>query len=115
MQPAEFLYQTPPIPSLPQAEVNPSLASASLDKYRHALRRQLSGRTPLLQKVLGVVEGQIKTLENELDCLEGADYCSELVLDQYLFSPSLTADFSKRYICTCRWPLRRGGKLFRRL
>ncbi|EMD41913.1 hypothetical protein CERSUDRAFT_90499 [Gelatoporia subvermispora B] len=82
MQPAEYLYQTPPIPSLPQAEVNPSLASASLDQYRQALRQQLSGRTPLLQTVLDTAEGHIKKLEDELRCLQGGgDRTKDIVVD----------------------------------
>ncbi|OCH94676.1 hypothetical protein OBBRIDRAFT_74206 [Obba rivulosa] len=72
-QTAEYLYQTPPIPSLPQAEVDPSLASASLDQYRYALRRQLSGRTSLLQAVLDAAEGHVRALERELNCLRGDD------------------------------------------
>lgn len=60
-----YLFQAPTVPSLYESTGSSGMA-ASFRKYETALRRQVSGRTPLLNDVLESVETRAATIHKDL-------------------------------------------------
>ncbi|KAF8078884.1 Vps51/Vps67 domain-containing protein [Lyophyllum atratum] len=76
--PVDFLFQAPPLPTLSQTGLGP--VNASLQKYKTSLRRQLVGRTSLLDDVLATLESCARTIRKDLaHVMAGGDETRELV------------------------------------
>jgi len=73
--PVEFLFQAPPLPVLSQAGPGPGLGpvDTSFQKYKATLRRQLVGRTSLLNDVLTTLERCARTLQQDLSHVLAGD------------------------------------------
>ncbi|KAJ7170058.1 Vps51/Vps67 domain-containing protein [Mycena filopes] len=68
--PVQFLFNAPPLPVFPG--LGP--VDASFRKYKTSLRRQLLGRTSLLDSVLATLEGCARSLQRDLSVvLAGGD------------------------------------------
>ncbi|GBE77732.1 hypothetical protein SCP_0106140 [Sparassis crispa] len=70
-RPVEYLFKAPPSVLFSQSGLNPSLATASFQKYKHSLQRQLAGRTPLLDTVLTSAERDTHSLQLDLEVIGG--------------------------------------------
>ncbi|KAL6310178.1 hypothetical protein BKA93DRAFT_814474 [Sparassis latifolia] len=70
-RPVEYLFKAPPSVLFSQSGLNPSLATASFQKYKHCLQRQLAGRTPLLDTVLTSAERDTRSLQLDLEVIGG--------------------------------------------
>ncbi|KAI0275017.1 hypothetical protein BC834DRAFT_850689 [Gloeopeniophorella convolvens] len=64
--PAKFLFQPPPPPPSFDVGVGSPLVSA-FRKYEAALQRQVTGRTPLLHKMISTLEHHAKALQEDSD------------------------------------------------
>ncbi|KAG5650993.1 hypothetical protein H0H81_010293 [Sphagnurus paluster] len=64
ISPVQFLFQTPLLPTLSQAGMGQ--ADASFQKYKASLRRQLLGRSTLLDDVLATLENCARTIRQDL-------------------------------------------------
>lgn len=82
--PVEYLFQAPPMPSVSQVGTNPA-TGASFKKYTSALRRQINGRTRLLEDVLGTIEHRASVLQKDLNTMN-RDQNSQCVRRCYLDS-----------------------------
>ncbi|OSD03253.1 hypothetical protein PYCCODRAFT_1409591 [Trametes coccinea BRFM310] len=70
-RPVEHLFQAPPIPSGLQTGIHTATAAAAqFSKYRSALQHQLSGRTPLVDSALNVLESGALQLRDDLSAME---------------------------------------------
>ncbi|KAF8216035.1 hypothetical protein K438DRAFT_1799963 [Mycena galopus ATCC 62051] len=77
--PVDFLFTAPPLPVLPG--LGP--VDSSFQKYRASLRRQLLGRTSLIDSVLATLESCARSLQRDLSIvLGGADEESRGVVAQ---------------------------------
>ncbi|KIY51289.1 hypothetical protein FISHEDRAFT_37614 [Fistulina hepatica ATCC 64428] len=62
--PVQNLFEAPPVPTVSQTSIAP--VKTSFNKYRNTLRRQLVGRTPLLDEILSTLETCAKALQDDL-------------------------------------------------
>lgn len=69
----EFQLTAPPPPLQSTIQLGPAQANASLRGYKAALRRQVDGRTPLLEKVLSSLEVCSDDLHKDLRSLKSHD------------------------------------------
>ncbi|KAJ6503353.1 Vps51/Vps67 domain-containing protein [Mycena vitilis] len=67
--PVEFLFTAPPLPVFPG--MGP--VDSSFQKYKTSLRRQLLGRTTLLDSVLATLESCARSLQNDLSVVLAGD------------------------------------------
>ncbi len=66
VQPIEHLFQAPSIRLMLQTSAGSSAAAAQFAKYKTTLRQQLSGRTPLLQSTMTVLERHVSDIQKDL-------------------------------------------------
>jgi conserved oligomeric Golgi complex subunit 1 len=64
--PIEYVFQAPPLPTLPQSGHGFHAAGSSFQKYKTTLRLQIMGRTSLLNDVLNTLEDCAHALQNDL-------------------------------------------------
>lgn len=69
----EFQLTAPPPPLQSTVQLGPAQANASLKRYKAALRRQVAGRTPLLEKTLLSLEACSEALHGDLRSLKSHD------------------------------------------
>ena len=69
----EFQLTAPPPPLQSTIQLGPAQANASLKRYKAALRRQVVGRTPLLEKTLSPLEDCSEALHKDLRSLKSHD------------------------------------------
>lgn len=69
----EFQLTTPPPPLQSTVQLGPTQANASLKRYKAALRRQVVGRTPLLENTLSPLEACSGALHKDLKSLKSHD------------------------------------------
>lgn len=69
----EFQLTAPPPPLQPTVHLGPAQANASLKRYKAALRRQVDGRTPLLEKTLSSLEACSEALHKDIKSLKSHD------------------------------------------
>jgi hypothetical protein len=69
----EFQLTAPPPPLQSTVQLGPAQANASLKRYKAALRRQVDGRTPLLEKTLSSLEVCSEALYKDLRSLKSHD------------------------------------------
>ena len=69
----EFQLTAPPPPLQSTVQLGPAQANASLKRYKAALRRQVDGRTPLLEKVLSPLETCSEALRKDVKSLKSHD------------------------------------------
>jgi hypothetical protein len=65
--PVDFLFNAPPLPVFPG--LGP--IDSSFQKYKASLRRQLLGRTSLLDSVLATLESCARSLQRDLSVVLG--------------------------------------------
>ncbi|KAJ6520000.1 Vps51/Vps67 domain-containing protein [Mycena sanguinolenta] len=65
----DFLFTSPPLPTLPG--LGP--VDSSFQKYKASLRRQLLGRTSLIDSVLATLESCARALQRDLSVILGGD------------------------------------------
>ena len=81
--PLAFLFQAPPLPTPSQA--NYGMVDAFLQKYKDALRRQIAGRTSLLDGVLTTLENCAKTIQQDFSyIISGGDEIQWVPVSRYL-------------------------------
>ena len=69
----EFQLTAPPPPLQSTVQLGPTQANASLKRYKAALRRQVVGRTPLLEKTLASLETCSEALHKDIRSLKSHD------------------------------------------
>jgi hypothetical protein len=69
----EFQLTAPPPPLQSTVQLGPAQANASLKRYKAALRRQVVGRTPLLEKTLSPLEDCSEALHKDFRSLKSHD------------------------------------------
>ncbi|KAI0068134.1 hypothetical protein BV25DRAFT_1793601 [Artomyces pyxidatus] len=67
--PAKHLFQSPPAPSAFDASAGSTTMVSSFRKYESALRRQVGGRTPLLDAVMGSIESHSAILHHDFQAV----------------------------------------------
>ncbi|KAJ7925961.1 hypothetical protein B0H13DRAFT_2229543 [Mycena leptocephala] len=67
--PVEFLFNAPPLPVFPG--LGP--VDSSFQKYKASLRRQLLGRTSLLDSVLAILESCARSIQRDLSVVLGGE------------------------------------------
>ncbi|KAG6901470.1 hypothetical protein C0995_011490 [Termitomyces sp. Mi166 len=75
--PVNFLFQAPPIPNSTQSGLGS--VDSSFQKYTSSLRRQLVGRTVLLDDVLATLESCARTIRQDLAHVMAGNESPELV------------------------------------
>ncbi|KAI0706115.1 hypothetical protein BC835DRAFT_1260582 [Cytidiella melzeri] len=65
-EPAQYLFHADSAPSIVPGTMNTTSSDMSFQIYRSSLRRQMTGRTPLLDDVLSTVEKRAKDLHEDL-------------------------------------------------
>ncbi|KAL0068677.1 hypothetical protein AAF712_004393 [Marasmius tenuissimus] len=68
--PIRLLFQSPPLPT---SSVGGGTLDMSFQKYRSTLSKQLLGRTPLLDDMLGDIEASAQTIHHDLHHVLGKD------------------------------------------
>ena len=69
----QFQLTAPPPPLQSTVQLGPTQANASLKRYKAALRRQVVGRTPLLETTLSSLEACSEALHNDFRSLKSHD------------------------------------------
>ncbi|RDB29071.1 Conserved oligomeric Golgi complex subunit 1 [Hypsizygus marmoreus] len=76
--PVDLLFHAPPLPTSTQASLG--LVDTSFQKYKASLRRQIVGRTSLLDEVLATLESCARTIQQDLAYVTGVgDGAPEMV------------------------------------
>ncbi|KAI0045223.1 hypothetical protein FA95DRAFT_1495802 [Auriscalpium vulgare] len=73
VSPAKHLFQAPPTPSAFDASQGSASMVSSFRKYKAALHRQVSGRTPLLEKVMKSVETRAAALHSDVQAVDHSE------------------------------------------
>lgn len=76
-EPAQYLLRAPS-PPLTQAP-NLAITSASFQKFKDTLERQLACRTPLLDDVLTAIESRVQSLHEDLAVIRDSEDSSRYV------------------------------------
>ncbi|KAK1232419.1 hypothetical protein PQX77_004449 [Marasmius sp. AFHP31] len=79
--PIRLLFQSPPLPT---SSVGGGTLDMSFQKYRSTLSKQLLGRTPLLDDMLGDIEASAQTIHHDLHHVLGKDDLTSGVIIQEL-------------------------------
>ncbi|KAF9654215.1 hypothetical protein BDM02DRAFT_3182042 [Thelephora ganbajun] len=89
----EFQLIAPLPPLQSTVQLGPAQANASLKRYKAALRRQVDGRTPLLEVTLSPLEACSETLHKDLRSLKSHDDETRLLVTRVLeeYRPEATS------------------------
>ncbi|TFY70549.1 hypothetical protein EVG20_g2465 [Dentipellis fragilis] len=79
--PVDYLFQAPPTPSNFESSIGVSKITSSFKKYELALRRQVNGRTPLLDKVMTSIESRAESLRKDFHAIRKAEGGDQSTLD----------------------------------
>ncbi|KAA1467989.1 hypothetical protein DENSPDRAFT_927011 [Dentipellis sp. KUC8613] len=79
--PVDHLFQAPPTLSSFESSAGISTISSSFKKYESALRRQVNGRTPLLDKVMTSIESRAEALRKDFHAIRKAEGGDQSTLD----------------------------------
>ncbi|KAF8516129.1 hypothetical protein BU17DRAFT_67552 [Hysterangium stoloniferum] len=74
--PPSFMFSAPPLPSLSQASDSLENPVSPFKQFKGALRQRVDGRSPLLDRVLTIIEGKASEIEDDLNVMNDDQPCA---------------------------------------